>query len=152
MLRRKWSYISKDKISSATYFWEEDVEQNTCALWGLLYKVTGLTWWLRQERICLQCRMLGFDSWVRKIPCRREWQPTPVFLPGEFCGQRSLVLQRVGHDWEANTHTHIQSYQIQKRRQSCVFSLWNLHFPARMVFSWKEKKKPGQESMYQKMG
>ena len=32
-----------------------------------------------------------FDPWVRKIPWRREWQPTPVFLPGEFHGQRSLV-------------------------------------------------------------
>ena len=29
--------------------------------------------------------------WVRKILWRREWQPTPVFLPGEFHGQRSLV-------------------------------------------------------------
>jgi len=28
---------------------------------------------------------------VRKIPWRREWLPTPVFLPGEFYGQRSLV-------------------------------------------------------------
>jgi len=32
-----------------------------------------------------------FDPWVRDIPRRREWQPTPVFLPGEFHGQRSLV-------------------------------------------------------------
>ena len=31
------------------------------------------------------------DPWVGKIPWRREWQPTPVFLPGEFYGQRSLV-------------------------------------------------------------
>ena len=30
-------------------------------------------------------------SWVRKIPCGRAWQPTPVFLPGESHGQRSLV-------------------------------------------------------------
>ena len=29
-------------------------------------------------------------SWVRKIPWRRAWQPTPVFLPGESHGQRSL--------------------------------------------------------------
>ena len=28
-------------------------------------------------------RRPGFDSWVRKIPWRSEWQPTPVFLPGE---------------------------------------------------------------------
>ena len=33
----------------------------------------------------------GFDPWVGKIPRRRAWQPTPVFLPGESCGQRSLV-------------------------------------------------------------
>ena len=32
-----------------------------------------------------------FDSWVGKIPWRRKWQPTPVFLPGESHGQRSLV-------------------------------------------------------------
>ena len=32
-----------------------------------------------------------FNPWVGKIPWRREWQPTPVFLPGESHGQRSLV-------------------------------------------------------------
>ena len=33
----------------------------------------------------------GFDPWVGKIPWRRTWQPTPVFLPGESQGQRSLA-------------------------------------------------------------
>ena len=33
----------------------------------------------------------GFDLGVEKILCRREWLPTPVFLPGEFHGQRSLA-------------------------------------------------------------
>ena len=33
----------------------------------------------------------GFDPWVEKIPWRRAWQPTLVFLPGESYGQRSLV-------------------------------------------------------------
>jgi len=32
-----------------------------------------------------------FDPWVRKIPWRMEWVPTPVFLPREFNGQRSLA-------------------------------------------------------------
>ena len=32
-----------------------------------------------------------FDTWLRKIPWRRKWQPTPVFLSGESHGQRSLV-------------------------------------------------------------
>ena len=31
------------------------------------------------------------DTWVEKIPWRREWQPTPVVLPGEFHGERSLA-------------------------------------------------------------
>ena len=44
-----------------------------------------------QYRICLQCRRPGLDLWVGKIPWRRKWQPTRVFLPGEFHGQRSLV-------------------------------------------------------------
>ena len=43
-----------------------------------------------KESAC-QCRRLGFDPWFRKIPWRRAWQPTPVFLPGESHGQRSLV-------------------------------------------------------------
>ena len=34
---------------------------------------------------------LGFDPWVGKIPWTREWLPTPVLLPGEFHGQRSLT-------------------------------------------------------------
>ena len=33
----------------------------------------------------------GFDSWIGKIPWRRAWQPTPVFLPGESHGHRSLA-------------------------------------------------------------
>ena len=41
-------------------------------------------------RAC-QCRRHGFDPCVGKTPCRRAWQPTPVFLPGESHGQRSLV-------------------------------------------------------------
>ena len=49
------------------------------------------------------------QSLVRKIRWRREWQPTPVFLPGEVHGQRSLAsyspwsLQRVRHKWASNT-------------------------------------------------
>ena len=38
----------------------------------------------------LQCRGPGFNFWVRKIPWRREWLPTPVFFLGESQGQRSL--------------------------------------------------------------
>jgi len=47
-----------------------------------------LCWWWK--RIYLQCRRPRFDSWVGKVPWRRKWQPTPVFLPGESHGQRNL--------------------------------------------------------------
>ena len=43
------------------------------------------------QRIYMQCGIPGFDPWVRKIPWRREWLPTPVFLPGEFHRQRRLA-------------------------------------------------------------
>ena len=55
-----------------------------------------------KESTC-QCRRLRFDPWVGKIPCRRKWQPTPVFLTRKSHGQRSLVgysprhFQRVRH-------------------------------------------------------
>ena len=41
--------------------------------------------------VCLQCGRPRFNPWVRKIPWRRKWQPTPAFLPGESHGRRSLV-------------------------------------------------------------
>ena len=60
--------------------------------------------------LSLQYRRPKFDPWVRKTPWRRECLPTPVFLPGEFHGQRSLVRyiqsmgsQRIGHDWATFT-------------------------------------------------
>ena len=39
----------------------------------------------------LKCRRPGFDPWVGKIPWKRKWQPTPVFLPGESHEQRNLA-------------------------------------------------------------
>ena len=50
-----------------------------------------LPWWLRRQRLCSQCRRPRINPWVRRIPWRRKWQPTPVFLPGKSHGQRSLV-------------------------------------------------------------
>ena len=40
---------------------------------------------------CKRRKRCEFDPWVGKIPWRGAWQPTPVFLPGESHGQRSLV-------------------------------------------------------------
>ena len=43
-----------------------------------------------QETTC-QCWRPGFSLWVGKIPWRRKWQPTPVFLPGKSHGKRNLA-------------------------------------------------------------
>ena len=43
-----------------------------------------------EEPVC-QRRRRGLDPWVGKIPCRRKWLPTPVFLSGKSHGQRSLA-------------------------------------------------------------
>ena len=44
-----------------------------------------------------------FDPWIRKIPWRRTWQPTPVFLPGESHGQRTLGCYSLGGCKESDT-------------------------------------------------
>ena len=66
---------------------------------------------------CRRCKRCGFDPWVKKIPWRRAWQPTPVFLPGESHGLRSLVGYRVHgvSEWdttEATEHAHTHHLQI----------------------------------------
>ena len=43
------------------------------------------------KSVCLQCGRPRFHPWVRQVPWRRKWQPTPLFLPGKFHGQRSLM-------------------------------------------------------------
>ena len=75
-----------------------------------------------KEPTC-QCRNLkgcGFDPCIWKIPWRRAWQPTPVFLPGEFHGYRSLAGYNPCRPKESDTseklcacmhvHTHTQTH------------------------------------------
>ena len=62
---------------------------------------------------CSRRKRHGFNLCMGKIPWRRKWQPTPVFLPGKSHGRRRLGLQsmasqRVSH-W-ATEHTHIILY------------------------------------------
>ena len=74
---------------------------------------TGLPLWLSGKESTCQCRRCGLDPWVKKIPWKREWQLTLVFLPGESHGQRSLVgysprdRKRVGHDLETKQQQHV---------------------------------------------
>ena len=54
--------------------------------WG---EKTEIPWWLNGKESACQCRRHRFNPWVRKIPWRRKWQPTPVFLLGNSPEQRS---------------------------------------------------------------
>ena len=63
----------------------------------------------------LPARRCGFNPWVKKILWRRKWQPIPVFLPGEFHGQRSLV----GYSpWVARSPTWLSDLTLH-------FITWN---------------------------
>ena len=66
-----------------------------------IFKVRLPRWLSGKESVCQcrRCRRYRLDPWVGKIPWRKEWLPTPVFLPEEFHGQRSLEgwSQRVRH-------------------------------------------------------
>ena len=70
----------------------------------LLFNYFWLPWWFSSKESACQCRRLRFDPCAGKIPWRREWLPTLVFLPGKSHGQRSLAgyspwgRKRVGHN------------------------------------------------------
>ena len=64
-----------------------------------------LSWWLSGKEPTCQCKRCKFSPLVGKIPWRRKWQLTPVFLTVKSCGQRSLAdyspwgHKRVRHKW-----------------------------------------------------
>ena len=72
----------------------------------------------------------GFDLWVGKMPQRRQWQPTTVFVPGESHGQRSPVgYSSWGHKESDTTeviqHARTHSNQVYKTRLD-----WTICFPS----------------------
>ena len=71
-----------------------------------------------------------FNPWVRKIPQRRQWQPTPVFLPGKSQGQRSLAgynalsHKRVGY----NSGTKQQYIYVHIHKMDYLIMGMNFYF------------------------
>ena len=57
--------------------------------------------------------MQEFNRWIRKIPWRQKWQPTPVFWPGKSYGQRSLV------GYSPRGHNLVTKQQQQELWNSC---------------------------------
>ena len=76
-----------------------------------------------KEPYC-QCRRLdrhGFNTWVRKIPRRRKWQPAPVFLPGKSHRYRSLRATVLG---VAKSQTRLNTH----RQSSILYTVLSLPF------------------------
>ena len=91
----------------------------------------------QNSRVCLQCGRPKFNPWVRKIPWRRKWQPTPVFLPGKSNGRRRLAGYSPWGRKESDTtkwfhflETHYQKkpMSVMGRYQSlrCINRAWLL--------------------------
>ena len=60
-------------------------------VFGALYICDGISLVAQMVKSLPAMQEIRFDPWVRKIPWRRKWQPTPVFMPRELHGQRNLV-------------------------------------------------------------
>ena len=93
-------------------------------IFSIQYYTMGFPGGASGRELACQCRRherLGFHPWVGKIPWRREWQPTPVFLPGESHRQRSLEgysLQGCKEldTTEAAQHAHCK---VHKSKTTC---------------------------------
>ena len=99
-----------------------------------------------------QCRRHQFSPWVGKIPWRREWQPTPVFLPGKFNGQRSLPGYRpwdckeLGHKWATELNwTDLKELMRGFPRGSVVKNLPVNAGDAGLTLGWED---PLEKEMY----
>ena len=93
MLRCPFIHLQSHTLAQVQYHqslqrWVAKGQGSVCE--GKMY-LLARPWWLSRYRICLQCRRPGFDPFVGKSPWRRAWQPTPLFLPGEFHGHWSLT-------------------------------------------------------------
>ena len=93
-----------------------------CSLLGYSPHFTPNTCLVAQMLICLPCRRPWFDPWVRRILWRRKGQPTPVFLPGESHGQRSLAGYSPWGHKELDTTEQLSLSQLS----CCAFLFFQL--------------------------
>ena len=91
---------------------------------------SGFPRWLSGKESACQCRRPGFAPWVGKIPWRRKWEPTPVFLPGKSHGQRSLV----GDSPWGHKRVGCRKNQSVYRFLICIWFLFILEFELNQCF------------------
>ena len=81
----------KHNMAVPCFFTKDEKLKQPLSTFRMLRQHHGLPSSSDGKSIHLQCRLGHINPWVGKIPWRRKWQLTPVFLPGEFHGQRSLA-------------------------------------------------------------
>ena len=104
----------------------------------------------------LKCRRPRLDPWVKKIPWKRDWLPTPVVLPGEFHGQRSLVFHSLWSCKESDVAERlIVTYIIALRgtfeatpTASYLHALTTLLFPSGWVLFHKAASEWGMGALH----
>ena len=109
-------------FSKHSLFWRSSLKMHCYVMEYVWVSLVAQT-----VRILLQRKRLGFISWVGKIPWRREWLPTPVFLPGENHGQRSLAgyspwgcKESDTTEWRGTQHTQ-NRYTFNSMRNCQTF-------------------------------
>ena len=101
-------------------------------------KLVGLPWWLSSKISACQCRRHGFSPWVGKISWRREWQPTPIFLPRKFHGQVHGVAK--SWTWLRDKHVHLVRvivFQVAGKFPTTLRVIWPLFSLRLMVMRMK---------------
>ena len=104
------------------YFLKYNYQNGELKKWrsyDIKWSLHRLPWWLSGEESVCECRRHRFDPWVRKIPQRRKWQLTPVFLPGKCHGQGSLA----GYDPQG--HKRIKHDLVTKQQLSNIILNWS---------------------------
>ena len=114
-------------ISKHTSYSENSMEDIYGTLFSYLF---GNSWWLGTIFLITESivsrgfpggtvvKNLPANPWVRKIPWSRKWQPTSVFMPGKFHGQRSLVdysswsCKELDTTEQLSTHNKNNSYVL----------------------------------------
>ena len=96
-------------------------------------------------KISLQGWGPGFHPWFKKIPWRRELQLTPVFLPGEFHGQRSLAgYSSWGHK-ESDMIERLTLWEVVKWRQTYLTTMFFFHVNFLKIISWNSPRNVAPE-------
>ena len=111
------------------------LSNSTCeTLWNA--ETSRLPRWLSGKESACQCWRRGFHPRVGKVPWRRKWQPTPVFLPGKSHGEGSLeghspwgheeldMTEQLNTQDNTGGNTTLANFAQFERLKSFLF-LWN---------------------------